>query len=226
MKKRDNDSQKVSPKVANERKMKAAELFTASSRDGDKLNASCEEEVRKACQKVFHKFRAPAGYSFEDLVHDVILKILEAKEPFRGDCEIGTFIYAIARNHLRTLCPRAARCISLEALEDERTKCRNNEDRSEANLLDHLNRDPSKIHRNDVENHQFYKIAVAEFLASLTDRQRVICQQLEEGHTLTDIARSLGVSPQAMSRSKGRLNKKLMNYVNSPKEKVFAGVLK
>ena len=219
MKKSDNDSRKVSPQVANERKMKAAELFTASSRDGDKLNASCEREVTKACRTVFHQFSAPAGYSLDDLVHDVIVNILEAKEPYRGDCEIGSFIYVIARNHLRTLCPRAARCISLEALEYERTKCRDNEERSEANRLDHLNRDPSKIHRNDVEDHEFYKIAVAEFLASLTDRQRVICEQLEEGHTLTDIARSLGVSPQAISRSKGRLNKILLTYVNSPKEK-------
>jgi len=222
MKKRDNDSRKVSRKVANKRKRKAKELFTASSPNADRLDASCEQAVRKVCKRVLRQFKAPTGYSLKDLVNDVIVKILSAKEPYRGECEIDTFVFTIARNHMRTLSRRSARCMSLEDLIAKRTECRNNEERSEADLLDHLLRAQTKIHRNDIEDHEFYLIAGEEFLALLTDQQRLIWQLLEEGYTVTDIALILGVSPQAVSRTKGRIDKKLMTYVNSPKEKVFA----
>jgi|SRR6185369_7601747 len=216
MKKRENDSRKVSRKVANERKRKAAELFAASSPNADKLDTSCEQEVRKACEKVFRRFKAPTGYSLKDLVNDVVYKILTAKEPYRGESEIGSFIYAIARNHMLTLCCESPTFISLEELNEGRTDCRKNEERVEASLL---NRDLSKNHRNHVENHEFYRIALLEFLGLLTDRQRLIWQLLGEGYTLTDIGLKLGVSPQAISRSNNRINKRLMTYVNSPKEK-------
>jgi len=218
MKKRDDYSPEVSSQVEDHTEINAADAFIRRSEDGVSLDEVCQKVIRAACKAAHYPYRNSGVLPFEDLSQEVMLRILNAKRPYQGNEKLWPFAYRIAKNHLINLYHKSKRCKNAAEVKAGHDECR---ERSEAEILDHVNLDAREINRNYVEDHELRMIAAEEFQAQLTPRQQTIMQLLDEGYEQTEIADSLGVSPQAISRCRSRINRKLWIYLNSPNHKSF-----
>lgn len=222
MTKRDDYSPEVSSQVENQIEIKAAEAFTRRAEDRASLDEVSQKVILEACKAAYHSFSKKGLLPLEDLGQEVISKILDAKRPYQGDEKLRPFAYRIAKNHLLNLCKKSKRCMNAAEIQAKHNQCRESEERSEAEILDLINLDRLEINRNYEEDQKLCMIAAEEFLTLLTPHQRVVLQQLDAGFEQTEIAKSFGVSPQAISNCRVLINKKLWIYLNDPKQKSFA----
>lgn len=204
----DNDSPKVNPEVANERKRQVDALFAGELCDENGNPVCCEQMVRNVCAQVFPKYKVSAFYSEEDLSHDVILRFLPHLSEYRGEADIKTVLYRIAENQLIDVVRKNRRSKTF-------SECQRDRDDGDNQDADHF-LETLEVNRNYVEEQQENFILLDGFLTQLTAHQQFICRQIEEGQSLTDIAEMLGVKPQAVSNTKSRINRRWRAYLEGP----------
>jgi RNA polymerase sigma factor (sigma-70 family) len=205
MKTKSNDGEcapsKVSQQTANERKRLAASVFQAESDEG-KEDPECSEVLRKldqACQRLFRDYRVPSYYSPEDLASDVKVNFLEFLPRYRGEVELGKFLYRIARNQLISVCRRKEcdRFVDLNRYEYD------DEAFDEGDFSARTKRGHREL--SDESERQYEAILVGELLGDRPDAERILCERLVDDETATETAQEFGVSRQAVSKRRDRI---------------------
>ena len=209
----EKDSPKVPKCVANERKLQATDLFAADSGDENGKPECCEETVREVCAQVFHKYEVPPFYSAEDLAHDVIVRFMPYVPLYRGDAEIRTVLHRIAKNQIIDVVRKERRRTTLPELQRDRDEDKKSD---EDHFDEMLRRNQGETKRNHIEEQEVHLILVKELQPLLTARQRRIWRLMADGHSLADIAKILGVKPQAISKSKSKIERRCRAYLESP----------
>ncbi|HEX8847747.1 MAG TPA: sigma-70 family RNA polymerase sigma factor [Pyrinomonadaceae bacterium] len=174
------------------------------------------DELERTCREVTSGFPPLPSFSWEDLMQDVIERIVKALPNFRHESKLMTWIYGIAYN--RTVDVHRRPGNKAPSMNGTKIQGRNGEeyelDGEETEGGEPANRFVEN-HRNHTEERRFESILCKELKDTLSDEDRSLCHRyFDKGLSMPEIAKEDGRSRQAVSNHFGRVMKKLRKHLS------------